>query len=121
LTSQNKVSARFKGYKSEDYVCSYLVENGYEIITRNYTIRGSEIDVIARFKEWIVFIEIKSSRSNSHYSVYLSLNKTKKAAIKRGINLWLLKNNFLNAIWRFDLVILFTDSGNIEIYSHTNL
>ena len=38
---------RKAGNIGEDAVCGFLVRHGYEIIKRNFTVRGGEIDIIA--------------------------------------------------------------------------
>ena len=37
---------RKAGNIGEDAVCGFLVRHGYEIIKRNFTVRGGEIDII---------------------------------------------------------------------------
>ncbi|MBQ5851147.1 MAG: YraN family protein [Lachnospiraceae bacterium] len=48
-----------KGKIYEDKACEYLQSKGYEILERNYTCLYGEIDIIAKDKEYIVFVEVK--------------------------------------------------------------
>ena len=48
------------GNYGEDLACKYLRKIGYDILERNYRIRGGEIDIIARDKEFLVFVEVKT-------------------------------------------------------------
>ena len=51
------------GDKGEEEAVRFLVANGYEVIERNWRWRRSEIDIIARFEEAIVFVEVKSRKN----------------------------------------------------------
>jgi len=55
-----KPSKREKGRISEDIAVNFLLENGMEIIERNFTWSGGEIDIIARDGETLVFVEVRS-------------------------------------------------------------
>jgi len=48
------------GAKAEAFVAEYLVEKGYEILERNFTIRGGEIDIIVGKDSLLVFVEVRS-------------------------------------------------------------
>lgn len=48
------------GNKGEDLACQYLKKEGYKILERNYRIRGGEIDIVAKDKNYLVFVEVKT-------------------------------------------------------------
>ena len=48
------------GKKGEDKAMAYLEANGYQVVERNWTFRGYEIDIIAENEEYIVFTEVKT-------------------------------------------------------------
>ena len=50
---------RKTGEEYERRAGAYLAENGYEILEYNFRCRTSEIDIIARDGEYIVFCEVK--------------------------------------------------------------
>lgn len=43
--------------------CKFLKKNGYRILERNFRIRGGEIDIVARDKDTLVFVEVKTRYS----------------------------------------------------------
>ena len=47
------------GKKSESLAAWYLKKNGYKIIEQNYRTALGEIDIIAKEKKTIVFVEVK--------------------------------------------------------------
>ena len=49
-----------KGYIGEEAAVQFLMSLGYDILERNYTVRGGEIDIIAKDGNEIVFVEVKA-------------------------------------------------------------
>ena len=60
---------RIKGNIGEVGVAKFLKKNGYKILERNYVADGHEIDIIARNKEHICFVEVKT-RSDDAKNTY---------------------------------------------------
>ncbi len=54
------------GKYGEDLACKYLQDQGYKILERNYRIRGGEIDIVAKDKETLVFVEVKTRWSHEY-------------------------------------------------------
>lgn len=64
----SKMNTRKIGVVGEDRASEYLLEKGYDIITRNFGGAGGEIDIIARTPtNVIVFVEVKYGRS-AHFA-----------------------------------------------------
>lgn len=57
------INKRTTGSRYESLAAAFLEEKGYHILERNYRNRKGEIDLIAREKGYLVFIEVKY-RSN---------------------------------------------------------
>ena len=51
------------GKLGEKLAAQYLESKGYEILERNFYCRQGEIDIIAKEKTKIIFIEVKSRTS----------------------------------------------------------
>lgn len=47
------------GFEYEEKARNYLMEQGYEMVTSNYTCRFGEIDIIAKQGNYLVFVEVK--------------------------------------------------------------
>ncbi len=60
-------SRRATGNVGEDAAAKYLGKHGYKILERNYAEVGGEIDIIARNREYYVFVEVKT-RTLGHES-----------------------------------------------------
>ena len=54
------------GNFGEDEAVKYLMKHSYKIITRNFSCKLGEIDIIAKDKDVLVFIEVKA-RTNDKY------------------------------------------------------
>lgn len=48
------------GAEAEDRAAEYLIEKGYTIVTRRWTARGGELDLVALEDDVLVFIEVKA-------------------------------------------------------------
>ena len=55
--------SRALGNIAEERACLYILEHGFQIIERNFTLCGGEIDIIAMKDEVLHFIEVKSGSS----------------------------------------------------------
>ena len=50
----------------EDIACDYLRKKGYKIIERNFRKKYEEIDIVATFDSTLVFIEVKTRKSEAY-------------------------------------------------------
>ncbi len=69
IDSKNK-SHRAIGNMCEGWVCSYLENEGYKIVRRNFYTSHGEIDIIAENAKYIVFIEVKARTVSDAMSKY---------------------------------------------------
>lgn len=74
-------SKRDIGYAGETAVCKFLRKNGYEILKRNYTVRGGEIDIIAKKNDCVVFVEVKTRKLDAFQSGEEAVTKSKQKRI----------------------------------------
>lgn len=100
------MQAKALGYSGEKLAADYLKNKGYEILDHNFTIRGGEIDLIARQKNILVFVEVKTRTGNSFGYGDESLNRIKKQRIHRAIQNYLEKHmrKLRDPDYRIDLV-----------------
>ena len=61
----------------ESLAKKYLEDKGYEIIEQNYRTRYSEIDLIAKKDNVLVFVEVRTKKSNAFVSPEESINQKK--------------------------------------------
>ena len=77
------MTSKEKGYMGEQAVCEELIRKGYNILERNFTVKGGEIDIIACNDEFIVFVEVKTRSKNSLVSAFEAVTASKKKFIVR--------------------------------------
>lgn len=82
------------GKMGEDAVCTYLEQNGAEILCRNYTIRGGEIDIIARHGAYLLFVEVKTRRPNALASGAAAVTPAKQKLLIRAAEAYLRANPY---------------------------
>ena len=105
------------GKNSEDLAAWYLKKNGYKILEQNYRTRLGEIDIIAKDKKTIVFVEVKSRRSIRYGSPKWSVTHQKQRKISMVALQYLKKTQQTDAAARFDVVAIITnrDEPQIEV------
>ena len=89
------------GRAAETSAAEYLVKLGYTIITRNYRIRGGEIDLIALDNDVLVFVEVRWRADDLGEE---SIAPRKSAALRRTIQRYLTEMD-VDRIWRCDLIV----------------
>lgn len=95
------------GKIGEDYAERFLVFKGYEILKRNFKFgRISEIDIIAKDNEEIVFVEVKYRTNTNYGDPLFSITPSKQKAIRRAAEGWLYVNKINDKACRFDVVII---------------
>jgi putative endonuclease len=99
------------GKKGEELAIKYLVQKGYKIIQRNFRMPGGEIDIIAKDKGILVFIEVKNYSYKNFYMPLYSLSHKKKMRIYRAAEEYLYRKDIINNDCRFDIVWIYTDKN----------
>ena len=91
------------GNQGEEMAAEFLQQKGYEILACNYRYKHSEIDLIVRKDNLIVFVEVKT-RSSSEFGEPEAFVDSKKAVkIIEGADQYVYENNW-NGNIRFDIV-----------------
>ena len=72
------------GKKGETVAVRYLKKQGYRIVEQNYRSKVGEIDIIARDKQSLVFVEVKT-RTNEKFGLpETSITQEKLEKIQNG-------------------------------------
>ncbi|MFA7532885.1 MAG: YraN family protein [Tissierellaceae bacterium] len=70
-----------KGKKGELIAKKYLESKGYTILNMNYRNKIGEIDIVAFYKDILVFIEVKSRTGTTFGYAYEAVNRKKQRKI----------------------------------------
>jgi putative endonuclease len=105
------------GEKGESLAAWYLRKKGYKIIEQNYRSHLGEIDIIAKEKQTIVFVEVKSRRSVRYGSPKFAVTPKKQRKISMVALYYLKTTRQTDVKARFDVVAITAnrDAPQIEI------
>ena len=103
------------GKTSEIIAANFLKKKGYKILVMNYKNRIGEIDIIAKDKKCIVFVEVKARLSKAFGHPLEAINEQKQWKIRKVAELYLSSNNLMDCNSRFDAIsILGFENPEIE-------
>ena len=95
------------GTQGEKKASDFLVQNGYEIIERNWRTKGGEVDIIAVKSGALVFVEVKTFPNATSDMLASVLGMQKQKRIVKTAKHFLLKHRqYSNSYIRFDVVVL---------------
>lgn len=66
------------GRIGENIIADYITKLGYKVVERNFECNQGEIDIIAKDKEELVFIEVKTRTDISYGEASEAVTNTKK-------------------------------------------
>ncbi|MDZ7766097.1 MAG: YraN family protein [Melioribacteraceae bacterium] len=81
-----KVNGTFKtekGSYGEELAVKFIKEKGYEIIEQNYRYGHGEVDIVAKDKDTLVFIEVKFRKNLEFGPPELAVTKSKQKQVRK--------------------------------------
>jgi putative endonuclease len=94
------------GKKGEEKALRFLKKKGYRIIEQNYVCKMGEMDIIAKEKDTLVFVEVKTRTSTAFGLPQLAVTPFKQRQLSK-VALYFLKEKKLEDIKaRFDVVAI---------------
>ena len=106
------MNRRAYGNEGEQAACEYLLKKGWKILDRNVRRGRGEIDIIARKRKVIAFIEVKRRSSLNYGRPAEAVNTEKQRRIAQAAALYVQENGLENAQLRFDVIEIL--SGEIR-------
>jgi putative endonuclease len=94
------------GKRGEDIAVAYLKNRGYRIIERNYTCLFGEIDIVAKDGDTVVFVEVKSRKSEKFGDPQGAVGREKQKKISRISLTYLEEKHLYPCNARFDVVAI---------------
>lgn len=98
----------------EKIVSDYLLEKGYEIIYRNFRVKGGEIDIIAKQRDTLVFVEVKTRKNSDFAFAREFVDIKKQSRIIKTANEFISRNKIQYKYIRFDVFEYYTENKRIE-------
>lgn len=103
------------GQYGENIACKYLESKNYKILERNFSCKQGEIDIIAKDKNEIVFVEVKTRRSMKYGRPSEAVNKLKQKHILEVSKYYLYKNYLMSTALRFDVIEVYLEKQKVFI------
>ncbi|MCP3942276.1 MAG: YraN family protein [Desulfobacteraceae bacterium] len=100
------------GRNGENAAVTFLCRKGYTLLERNYRTRTSEIDIIAKDRDCICFVEVKTRTSLKKGLARESVHHAKQLKLISGASLYLKENKLFNQQVRFDVIEVFFTPGH---------
>ena len=94
------------GAAGEQIACDFLQELGYRIVERNHRTRLGELDIIAEYKEFLIFCEVKTRKGCGGPHPSLSVTMKKIAKLRQLGELYLSLKHLKHMQPRFDVIAI---------------
>jgi len=103
------------GKKGEDLACDFLTNLGYKIVARNYRFKRSEIDVICKGSDVLIFVEVKTRSSRNFGEPESFVSASQQKAINRAAEGYLSESDWSGDI-RFDIISIVKSNHEEEVF-----
>lgn len=102
------------GKEGEDLAVAHLLNNGYKIVARNFRYQKAEVDIIARKKDVLAVIEVKT-RSTPDFGDPQNFLKQKQInSLVKAIDYFVNDHN-LQVNVRFDIIAIIRNKSGTRI------
>jgi putative endonuclease len=103
--SPERLAAFQTGISAESRAAAYLLAKGYRILARRFRTRYGEIDIVARRKNLLAFVEVKA-RATLDDAAY-AVSQQQRQRIIAAAQAWLMSHpQHANFDCRFDVVLI---------------
>lgn len=109
------------GRVGEELAIKYLQNKGYKIIEKNFQCRQGEIDIIAKDKDEIVIIEVKTRKCLEYGKPAEAVNETKKKHIYKATEYYLYIKKLEKAYVRIDVIEVYIKENKYYINHIKNI
>lgn len=102
-----------RGNQAETQACTYLQQQGLQLLTRNFRCPLGEIDLIMRHERDIVFIEVRYRHNQTHGSAVETVSRLKQKRLIRTAYYYLQQQQHWTRqlSYRFDIVGISATTG----------
>ncbi len=99
------------GQKGEKIAADFLEEKGFQIIKQNYMIGHSDIDILAKNNEFLVFVEVRTKSGQESGMPEDTLTNKKLRRMQNTAELYIAFNHY-EGIARLDAVCIILDGSD---------
>lgn len=106
------MTRRETGLLGEKLAKDFLSRKGYRILETNYRCPHGEMDIIARKKDYLVFIEVRTKTSDKFGSPEESITSAKMEKLRTVAEHYQQSHDNLPSSWRIDVVAIELNKNN---------
>ena len=99
------LTGRALGDAGEARAAAHLEAHGWRIVARNVRAGGVELDLVARRRDVLAIVEVKTRRNHFAGAPEEAVDAKKRARLVRGAAAWLRDNPQRRASVRFDVIV----------------
>ncbi|MFH0772142.1 MAG: YraN family protein [Candidatus Omnitrophota bacterium] len=108
---RTKTGNKKLGDLSEKLAAKFLKRRGYEILTKKYRGAGGEIDIVAKEKGSLVFVEVRSKSGSEFGLPYETINYEKRKRLEKTAVEFQKRFKLIDRDSRFDCVSVLFDKN----------
>lgn len=102
------------GKKGEELAVGHLIKNGYSILETNYRYLKAEVDIIAKKRDLLVAVEVKT-RSTPDFGDPQDFVKKKKIVLMVSAMDFYINSRELETELRFDIIAIIDNAQGVKI------
>ncbi len=107
------------GNRGEQLARAYLRRQGYAILHSNWTCLDSELDIVARQRGILAFVEVKTRRAASTEAALASITPNKRQRLLNAVYRYLHENGIdAEAAWRVDVIAIALEPNGAATIAH---
>lgn len=106
------------GDYGETLAISHLKKQGYQILTTNWHCARGELDIVATHNKIIVFVEVRTRRTQNTESAFASITPSKREKLIASVNLYLHEHALDDILWRIDIIAIALPHNGEAIINH---
>lgn len=105
----------------EEIAANYLKGLGYKIIDRNFRARNTELDIVAVYKNILIFVEVKTRTSNKFGTPLEQITYWKLKSLTKAAQHYKISHANLPEAIRIDAISILVGSSKPEIEHAQNI
>ena len=102
------------GKKGEQLAVDFLIENGYDIVERNYRFNKAEVDIIAQKEDVLAIIEVKTRSTTDFGNPQYFVKPKQIKNLVKAVDEYVTVNN-LEVDVRFDIIAIVKEEKQFKI------
>ena len=113
-----ETSRQSLGYWGETKAAEYLAKSGYRLVDRNVRTDYGEIDLVMQTADVLVFVEVKTRRSQRYGKPESAITATKLQHMVQSSQAYMQEHPEFSQDWRIDVVSVYVKPGNLPTFTH---